>query len=531
MSSISQDTDAVKAKYAPTNKSAQFIDFVSQPVVAAFCAGGVAGAVSRTVVSPLERLKILLQVQSAGHNEYKLSVGKALGKMWKEEGWRGFMRGNGTNCIRIVPYSAVQFGSYNLYRRQFFEREPGTIMSPIERLFCGGIAGVTSVFFTYPLDIVRTRLSIQTASFAALGEVPKDKLPGMWSTMMSMYKSEGGFAALYRGIIPTVAGVAPYVGLNFMTYEFVRKYLTPEGDQNPSAARKLLAGAVSGAVAQTCTYPFDVLRRRFQINTMSGMGYQYKSIGDAVRVIIAQEGRDAGAYVCTTWVGELSTSLLPTSSSKGTMYYLLPSRLLYQVVYLEVVYGKFSSSIDSTNRQQPPQQTADESLSRWSDNVYLKLLVKLYRFLARRTDSNFNKVVLRRLFTSRINRPPVSLSRVKSQITRGDQADKTVVVIGTITDDNRLLEVPKVTIAALRFTATARARILAAGGETLTLDQLALRAPTGSNTLLLRGPKNAREAVKHFGMGPHKNKKPYIQSKGRKFEKARGRRRSRGFKV
>ncbi|KAI0474521.1 ribosomal protein L18e/L15P [Xylaria cf. heliscus] len=166
-----------------------------------------------------------------------------------------------------------------------------------------------------------------------------------------------------------------------------------------------------------------------------------------------------------------------------------------------------------------------------SDNVYLKLLVKLYRFLARRTDSNFNKVVLRRLFMSRINRPPVSLSRVKSQITRGDQADKTVVVVGTITDDNRLLEVPKVTIAALRFTATARARIVAAGGECLTLDQLALRAPTGSNTLLLRGPKNAREAFKHFGMGPHKNKKPYIQSKGRKFEKARGRRRSRGFKV
>ncbi|RYC59674.1 hypothetical protein CHU98_g6541 [Xylaria longipes] len=155
-----------------------------------------------------------------------------------------------------------------------------------------------------------------------------------------------------------------------------------------------------------------------------------------------------------------------------------------------------------------------------SDNAYLKLLVKLYRFLARRTDSNFNK-----------NRPPVSLSRVKSQIVRGDQADKTVVVIGTITDDNRLLEVPKVTIAALRFTATARARIIAAGGECLTLDQLALRAPTGSNTLLLRGPKNAREAFKHFGMGPHKHKKPYVQSKGRKFEKARGRRRSRGFKV
>ncbi|RMY34213.1 hypothetical protein D0865_14239 [Hortaea werneckii] len=99
------------------------------------------------------------------------------------------------------------------------------------------------------------------------------------------------------------------------------------------------------------------------------------------------------------------------------------------------------------------------------------------------------------------------------------------------------------TVCALRFTNTARARIEKAGGECLTFDQLAMRAPTGSNVVLLRGPKNAREAVKHFGFGPHTNKvrlsvknvmfgaKPYVESKGRKFERARGRRRSRGFKV
>lgn len=106
---------------------------------------------------------------------------------------------------------------------------------------------------------------------------------------------------------------------------------------------------------------------------------------------------------------------------------------------------------------------------------------------------------------SRINRPPVSLSRAVANIGEAHKG-KTVVVIGTVTDDNRLLTVPKLSIAALRFTATARARIEKAGGETLTLDQLALRAPTGANTLLLRGPKNAREAVKHFGFGPHTDK-------------------------
>ncbi|KAI6092279.1 solute carrier family 25 member 42 [Hypoxylon rubiginosum] len=554
----------VKAKPA---SGFQYRDFVSQPVVAAFCAGGVAGAVSRTVVSPLERLKILFQVQSAGHNEYKLSIGKALGKMWKEEGWRGFMAGNGTNCIRIVPYSAVQFGSYNLYKRHFFEKYPNAPLSPFERLICGGIAGITSVVFTYPLDIVRTRLSIQSASFAALSNKPKDKLPGMWTTLAVMYKEEGGLPALYRGIIPTVAGVAPYVGLNFMTYEFVRKYLTPEGDQNPSAVRKLLAGAVSGAVAQTCTYPFDVLRRRFQINTMSGMGYKYKSIGDAVRMILSQEG-PRGLYkglipnllkvapsMAANWLSfEVTRDFLPPALTAN--FHRPPTQFdSILISKFPVAHLKFSQFSVTTNPQhnsffshrlsfcQSQRVTVKMGIdldrhhvrnthrkAPKSDNVYLKLLVKLYRFLARRTDSSFNKVVLRRLFMSRMNRPPVSLSRVKGQIPK-DGEDKIVVVVGTITDDNRLLEVPKVSIAALRFTATARARILAAGGEALTLDQLALRAPTGSNTLLLRGPKNAREAFKHFGMGPHKHKKPYLESKGRKFEKARGRRRSRGFKV
>ena len=106
---------------------------------------------------------------------------------------------------------------------------------------------------------------------------------------------------------------------------------------------------------------------------------------------------------------------------------------------------------------------------------------------------------------SRINRPPVSISRIKANVSEKSD-DKTVVIVGAVTDDQRLIKVPKLSVAALRFTKTARARILAAGGEVLTLDQLALRAPTGSNTILLRGPKNAREAVKHFGFGPHKHK-------------------------
>lgn len=102
---------------APLSGIIQLRHTIAQPVFAAFLAGGMAGAVSRTVVSPLERLKILFQVQSAGRTEYKLPVGKGLMKMWRDEGWRGFMRGNGANCIRIIPYSAVQFSSFNFYKK------------------------------------------------------------------------------------------------------------------------------------------------------------------------------------------------------------------------------------------------------------------------------------------------------------------------------------------------------------------------------------------------------------------------------
>ncbi|VFR01708.1 unnamed protein product [Cuscuta campestris] len=167
-----------------------------------------------------------------------------------------------------------------------------------------------------------------------------------------------------------------------------------------------------------------------------------------------------------------------------------------------------------------------------SEDVYLKLLVKLYEFLVRRTGSKFDSVILKRLYMSKTNRPPLSLSRLISFMS--GKEDKIAVLVGTITDDVRAYEVPAMKVCALRFTKTARARIENAGGECLTFDQLALRAPLGQNTVLLRGPKNAREAVKHFGPAPgvpHSHTKPYVRSKGRKFEKARGRRNSRGYKA
>jgi large subunit ribosomal protein L18e len=168
-------------------------------------------------------------------------------------------------------------------------------------------------------------------------------------------------------------------------------------------------------------------------------------------------------------------------------------------------------------------------------NPYNRLLIKLYKFLARRTESKFCATVLKRLHMSKTNKPPMGLHRLAKYMT--NKEEKIAVLVGKVTDDVRMAEVPKMTVCALAFTENARKRITASGGECLTFDQLALRAPKGSNTVLLRGPKS-REALTHFGHrttvnNPHTHNavKPYVRSKGRKFERARGRRGSCGFKI
>lgn len=166
-------------------------------------------------------------------------------------------------------------------------------------------------------------------------------------------------------------------------------------------------------------------------------------------------------------------------------------------------------------------------------NPYSRLLIKLYKFLARRTESRFCATVLKRLHMSKNNKPPIGLHRLSKYMSEKD--GKTAVIVGKVTDDVRMLDCPKMTVCALSFSENARKRISASGGECLTFDQLALRAPKGSNTVLLRGPRTKNP---HFGHNvtvnnphTHSNVKPYVRSKGRKFEQARGRRGSRGFKV
>jgi solute carrier family 25 (mitochondrial phosphate transporter), member 23/24/25/41 len=115
----------------------------------------ISGAVSRTLTNPLERLKMLKQMPVV---EYKgMSTWAAFKYMAQNEGFHGFMKGNGVNVARIAPFSAFEFYFFELYKNRFLLSNPDSKMG---KLFCGAMTGITASFLTYPLDLIRTHLSL-----------------------------------------------------------------------------------------------------------------------------------------------------------------------------------------------------------------------------------------------------------------------------------------------------------------------------------------------------------------------------------
>ncbi|KAL1316773.1 hypothetical protein HN51_068927 [Arachis hypogaea] len=266
-------------------------------------AGGIAGGVSRTAVAPLERLKILLQVQNRDNIKYNGTI-QGLKYIWRTEGFKGMFKGNGTNCARIVPNSAVKFLSYEeasrgilwLYRQQ--TGNEATQLNPLMRLGAGACAGIIAMSATYPMDMVRGRLTVQT-------EASPHQYRGIFHALSTVFREEGP-RALYKGWLPSVIGVIPYVGLNFSVYESLKDWLirsNPLGiakDSELSVITRLACGAAAGTVGQTVAYPLDVIRRRMQMvgwkdaaSVVAGDGKskaEYAGMVDAFRKTVQHEG-------------------------------------------------------------------------------------------------------------------------------------------------------------------------------------------------------------------------------------------------
>lgn len=266
---------------------------------ASLIAGGISGAVSRTIVSPFERAKILLQLQGLEAQKAYLGMFSTILKMYRDEGWRGWFRGNTLNCVRIVPYSAVQFAVFEKCKQLLVQRKPEgqQTLTEVDRLIAGSVGGIVSVAVTYPLDLVRARITVQTASLAKLNKGRKVDAPGVLQTMRDVVQNEGGVLALYRGIVPTTMGVAPYVAINFALYEYLRDAMDLLAQNFSNPLWKLSAGAFSSFIGGVLIYPLDLLRKRYQVASMAQgeLGFEYRSVAHALTTIFQKEGF-FGAY-------------------------------------------------------------------------------------------------------------------------------------------------------------------------------------------------------------------------------------------
>jgi solute carrier family 25 phosphate transporter 23/24/25/41 len=244
-----------------------------------FLAGGAAGATARTATAPLDRIKLLFQVQavpSAGTSATAYTgVGQAAAKILREEGFAAFWKGNGTNIIRIFPYSAAQLSANDNYKRAL--AGAGGELSVPQRLLAGAAAGMTATALTHPLDTVRLRLALPNSGYTGLGHA-----------LAQMVRLEGA-VSLYKGLVPTLVGIAPYAALNFASYDLLKRRLY-DGGRPQSAVANLALGGAAGTVAATVCYPLDTIRRRMQMK-----GRMYAGQADAFRTIWRTEGA-AGFY-------------------------------------------------------------------------------------------------------------------------------------------------------------------------------------------------------------------------------------------
>ncbi|KAL3825251.1 hypothetical protein ACJIZ3_021280 [Penstemon smallii] len=228
-------------------------------------AGGVAGGFAKTVVAPLERIKILFQTRRSEF--HSLGVSGSFTKIAKTEGLLGFYRGNGASVARIVPYAALHYMAYEEYRRWIILGFPGVSRGPVLDLIAGSFAGGTAVLFTYPLDLVRTRLAYQVVESPKLGVKGAEVVyKGIRDCFSNIYK-EAGVRGLYRGVAPSLYGIFPYAGLKFYFYEEMKRHV-PENHKKDITV-KLVCGSVAGLLGQTFTYPLDVVRRQMQVQRLS----------------------------------------------------------------------------------------------------------------------------------------------------------------------------------------------------------------------------------------------------------------------
>jgi len=222
-----------------------------------------------------------MQVKSSIASKYgKVTIPNSVIGIYKDGGLLSFWRGNLVNVIKNIPESAIMFASFELFKVMFCE----DLKNPRKHEYF--IAGSLSGFFTrscvYPLDITKTRMVA----------APTGTYRGILHCITLTYRKEG-WKGFYHGLLPSLSGVVPYLGINFTIYETLKStYVTHKrNDMSTVPPTALLAcGATASAVAQLAVYPSAIVMTRLQAQGTAGHLMTYNGMTDCIMRIWRNDG-------------------------------------------------------------------------------------------------------------------------------------------------------------------------------------------------------------------------------------------------
>jgi len=257
-----------------------------------FIAGGVAGAVAKTLTAPVERVKLLIQMQDAHPAVLSGTVDPysgALDCFWRvaaEQGLAAFWRGNLANIARYFPTQAFNFAFKDSIKGLFPEVDKGTDFWKFfwTNVAAGGLAGAASLIIVYPLDYARTLLAADPGA-------GRGRFTGLLDCLRATVATSG-FSGLYAGLGVSVAGIVPYRGFYFGLFDTLSAF-DPyrDGGVAAKAASLFVCAQASAVVAGYIAYPFDTVRRRLQMQSCQPPADRpYRGAADCLRKIVTEEG-------------------------------------------------------------------------------------------------------------------------------------------------------------------------------------------------------------------------------------------------
>jgi solute carrier family 25 phosphate transporter 23/24/25/41 len=237
--------------------------------------GATAGVVSRSVTAPLERVKIIKQVRNTGRNMFGDII-----HIYSKEGVKSFWKGNGINAVRIAPYNAIQMASFYKYKR-LLKIDGEDKYKHSKTFLASSSAGMTSVISCYPLDLVRSAVTIQMENGCGKEKRVRD-------IIKNIYRKKG-IRGFYNGLGASLIGIVPYIGINLYTFDNLKSMFQPHPSHSHFDLYNFGMGSISTTVSVCITYPLEVTRRRLQLSGISGVR-EYNNYLHCVRSVWRRKG-------------------------------------------------------------------------------------------------------------------------------------------------------------------------------------------------------------------------------------------------